>query len=79
MVGRAITIGRWSEFSLTCVDQDNARAKCAEGNEMSGEDGLPFVGRRVGEFSFSIMKGEFCMALANISPLVSTKEDAHPV
>ena len=44
-----IMIGRWSEFKVLMGVQSKSRVRWAVAKEMSGDDGEPFVGSRVGE------------------------------
>ena len=44
-----IMIGRWSEFKVLMGVQSKSRVRWAVAKEMSGDDGVPFVGSRVGE------------------------------
>ena len=44
-----IMIGRWSELSVLMGVQSMSRVRWAVAKEMSGDEGVPLVGRRVGE------------------------------
>ena len=50
------------------VDQEKEVARWAETREMSGEEGEPEEGRRVGVSLLRVMKGEESMAMDMESP-----------
>jgi hypothetical protein len=70
-------MGRRSEFKDISVDQETDSASCARINEMSGEEGLPFEGRQVGESKIRIKKFLFSICCRRTSPQASLKFENH--
>ena len=64
----SMVMGRWSEFSLTWVFQDESAARWAEMIDTSGELGLPFEGSRVGKFSLIVIRLLLLMQSFNTTP-----------
>ena len=64
-------MGRWSELRVMEVDQVKEGARWAETREISGEDGLPEGGRRVGVSTLREMKEEESMEEEMESPRAS--------
>lgn len=62
-------MGRWSEPSAMWVDQVASKARWLEAKETSGDEGLPPVGSRVGEFSLRTQKLLSAIWSAMESPL----------
>ena len=53
-----IRMGRWSEFRVVMVRHSESMAMWGVAIVMSGEEGLPLVGSRVGESVFNRVKSE---------------------
>jgi vacuolar-type H+-ATPase subunit B/Vma2 len=49
---RLMDIGRWSDRSATLVDHVRQVMRCAETSEISGDEEMPLLGRRVCESAF---------------------------
>jgi hypothetical protein len=60
--------GRWSEFNVIFIDPEAAEDKCAEIMEMSGEEGEPLEGRRVGVSELIVHKRLLSIAEVRLSP-----------
>jgi hypothetical protein len=76
--GKVMVMRRWSLFSFKCVDQVQAKAKWEEATETSGEEGEPWLGRRVGMSWFKMIRGLASMDSAILSPQESDKEESQP-
>lgn len=68
-----MVIGRWSEFNLKWVFHSVSESRELETIVISGEEGLLFVGTRVGLFVFKIRKLELSISSARMDPRLSAE------
>jgi hypothetical protein len=70
---RLIEIGRWSDRSATLVDHVRQVIRCAETSEISGDEEIPLLGRRVCESAFRTQRSLPLTAAMMSSPRAAAR------